>query len=113
MPFLNGYKGHFDIIYRCLLAKIIMKDRNQAVRVFITREIPSSGIDLLRSEGFSVSVWQEDRPMTTAEMIAEGKSGSPTSPAKASMKAILTCGDHEHKNGILEVDGDETINTDN
>ncbi len=32
-------------------------------KVFVTRDIPSVGIDLLREEGFEVSVWPEDRPI--------------------------------------------------
>lgn len=50
-----------------------MKKKIQEIRVFITREIPSDGIDLLKKEGFDVSVWPHDRPMTPAELIEEGK----------------------------------------
>jgi glyoxylate reductase len=42
-------------------------------KVFITRDIPAIGIDLLKKEGFIVSVWPHDRPIPTAEMIEEGK----------------------------------------
>src|SRR5688572_8319936 len=45
----------------------------QDTKVFITRDIPSTGIDLLREEGFSVSVFPHDRPITTPELIEEGK----------------------------------------
>jgi imidazolonepropionase-like amidohydrolase len=54
-----------------------------------------------------------ERNRLIQKMIVEGKSGSPTSPAKPSAKVILTCGDHDHNNGILEVSGDETTNSDN
>lgn len=43
------------------------------IRVFITRDIPSVGIELLKKEGFSVSVWPHDRPIPTEDMIAGGK----------------------------------------
>jgi len=42
-------------------------------KVFITRDIPSIGIDLLRKEGFIVSVWPHDIPMPTYDMIKEAK----------------------------------------
>ncbi len=43
------------------------------IKIFITRDIPSIGIDLLRKEGFIVTVWPNDWPMTPAELIGEGK----------------------------------------
>ena len=45
----------------------------QPLRVFVSREIPTLGIDLLRHQGFSVKVWHEDRPMTQEELIQEAK----------------------------------------
>ncbi len=45
----------------------------QKVNVFVTRELPGTGINLLQSEGFNVSVWPHDRPMSPAELIEEGK----------------------------------------
>ncbi len=42
-------------------------------RILITREIPETGPDLLRREGFAVAVWPENRPMTPGEMIAEAQ----------------------------------------
>src|SRR5260221_2506849 len=50
-----------------------MKKNPHEIKVFLTRDIPSIGIDLLRKEGFDVTVWPHDRPMTPDEMIAEGK----------------------------------------
>src|SRR5258706_5432779 len=43
------------------------------VKVFITRDIPAIGIDLLKKEGFDVSVWPHDRPMSPGELIEESK----------------------------------------
>ncbi|MBL7745777.1 MAG: D-glycerate dehydrogenase [Chitinophagaceae bacterium] len=43
------------------------------MKIFITRDIPSIGIDLLREEGFMVSVWPHDRPIPSDELIKEGK----------------------------------------
>ena len=45
----------------------------QKVKVFVTREIPGTGIDLLKKEGFNVSVWPHDKPMSPDELIEEGK----------------------------------------
>jgi glyoxylate reductase len=49
-----------------------MKDPHN-VNVFITREIPAIGIDMLRQEGFNVAVWPHDRPMSPNELIEEVK----------------------------------------
>ena len=43
------------------------------IKVFITRDIPSVGIDLLKKEGFIVSIWPHDRPIPSDELIKEGK----------------------------------------
>jgi glyoxylate reductase len=43
------------------------------IKIFITRDIPSIGIDLLKKEGFDVSVWPHDQPMNPGELIEEGK----------------------------------------
>ena len=42
-------------------------------KIFLTRSIPDIGIDMLRTEGFPVTVWPHDRPMPVAEMIEEAK----------------------------------------
>lgn len=42
-------------------------------KVFVTRDIPSVGIDLLREQGFEVSVWPEDRPIPSANLIESAK----------------------------------------
>lgn len=43
------------------------------IKVFITRGIPAIGIDLLKKEGFIISVWPHDRPIPADEMIKEAK----------------------------------------
>ena len=43
------------------------------MKVFISRDIPAQGIDLLRAEGFEVTVWQVDRPLTQPELIENAK----------------------------------------
>lgn len=49
-------------------------DRNLSdIKIFITREIPSTGIDLLRAQGFAVSVWPYDRPVEPGELSREAK----------------------------------------
>ncbi|MEJ7740647.1 MAG: hypothetical protein WKF97_24795 [Chitinophagaceae bacterium] len=50
-----------------------MKKSLHEIKVFITRGIPDIGIELLKAEGFEVSVWPHDRPMSPDELIAEGK----------------------------------------
>src|SRR5262245_50181883 len=47
------------------------KDSNQ-IKVFVTRDIPGPGIDLLKGAGFDVSVWFEDRPMKPEELMNAG-----------------------------------------
>jgi glyoxylate reductase len=49
-------------------------DKNiHEIKVFITRDIPAIGIELLKKAGFTVSVWPHDRPMEAHELIEEGK----------------------------------------
>lgn len=43
------------------------------VKVFVTRDLPGEGIQLLKNEGFNVSVWPHDRPMEPDELLEEGK----------------------------------------
>ncbi|MEO6329471.1 MAG: D-glycerate dehydrogenase [Ginsengibacter sp.] len=43
------------------------------IKVFLTRNIPATGIELLTQEGFDVSVWPHDRPMSPEELLKEGK----------------------------------------
>jgi len=50
-----------------------MERNSKNVRVFVTREIPSIGIELLKAQGYQVSSWPQDRPMKPDELISEGK----------------------------------------
>src|SRR5262245_34523872 len=50
-----------------------MQKNAAEIKVLITRGIPSIGIDLLKSEGFSVSIWPHDRPIPNNELISEAK----------------------------------------
>ena len=50
-----------------------MQKNTQEIKVFITRDIPAIGIDLLKNEGFNTWVWPHDRPMNPHELIEEAK----------------------------------------
>src|SRR5262245_55498753 len=50
-----------------------MAKSNSKRNIFITRGIPSIGIDLLKKEGFHVSIWPHDRPIPPNELISEAK----------------------------------------
>jgi len=43
------------------------------MKVFITREIPNIAEDLLKQNGFKVSVYKKDKPITREELIANTK----------------------------------------
>jgi glyoxylate reductase len=43
------------------------------IRILVTRNIPAIGIKMLRQEGFSVTVWQPERPMTEDELKSEAQ----------------------------------------
>jgi len=51
------------------------KDSDE-IKVFVTRDIPGGGIDLLRDAGFDVSVWPGDRPMKPEELINAGRNSN-------------------------------------
>jgi glyoxylate reductase len=53
-----------------------MTKDSHKTKVFVTRDIPGPGIDLLKDAGFDVSVWPEDRPMKPEELISAGKNSS-------------------------------------
>lgn len=42
-------------------------------KVFITRKIVSTGINLLERESYKVKVWDEERPLTKSELIDQAK----------------------------------------
>ena len=49
-----------------------------------------------------------ERNRLIQKMIAEGKTGGSATPARPSAHLMLTCGDHDHKLGLLETTDDET-----
>jgi glyoxylate reductase len=51
-----------------------MKRNPKDIKVLVTRFFPESGINLLKEEGFNITIWQKDRPMTQAELIEKAKS---------------------------------------
>lgn len=48
---------------------------NQAdpLKILVTRRFPDIAVDMLEAEGFSVTAWDQDRPMTEAELITGAK----------------------------------------
>jgi len=47
--------------------------KNREIKILVTRIFPAIGIDLLKAEGFSVTEWTEERPMTQPELIEKAK----------------------------------------
>jgi glyoxylate reductase len=68
---LPGGQARFSTLPGIKNASCFMQKKE--IKVFITRDIPSIGIDLLKKEGFIVSVWSHDRPIPAGELIKEGK----------------------------------------
>ena len=50
-----------------------MARRFNEIKVLVTRDIPVIGINMLRKEGFSVTAWPHERPMTDQELVTESK----------------------------------------
>jgi glyoxylate reductase len=50
-----------------------MKRKFDEIKVLVTRNIPVLGVEMLRNEGFSVTAWPHERPMTDQELITESK----------------------------------------
>jgi len=50
-----------------------MKKDLSEIKVLVTRNIPVLGPNMLRKEGFSVTAWPQERPMTDEELINEAK----------------------------------------
>ncbi|PZR40148.1 MAG: D-glycerate dehydrogenase [Azospira oryzae] len=46
---------------------------NQSVKVLVTRNIPEIGVDLLRKEGYDVTVMGYDKPLTADELLQAAK----------------------------------------
>jgi len=54
----------------------------------------------------------EERNRLIQKMLAEKKSGGPMQPATPSFQVLLSCGDHDHHDGLITVDvSDADINT--
>lgn len=63
-------------------------------KIFVSRIIPSIGTELLRNAGFSVTAWNEDRPMTPDELIEKVKAHHAlctTSTEKIDKKFLNEC----------------------
>lgn len=43
------------------------------IKIFVSNTIPANGIELLRNEGFHVTAWTEDKPITKEELLSEAK----------------------------------------
>ena len=50
-----------------------MKRKFDEIKVLVTRNIPVLGVEMLRKEGFSVTAWPHERPMTDEELITASK----------------------------------------
>jgi hypothetical protein len=55
----------------------------------------------------------EERNRLVQKMLGEKKSGAPIGPATPSYQVILSCGDHQHHDGLITVDvsDDNDINS--
>ena len=47
--------------------------KKQNVKILVSRIFPDLAVDLLEKEGFSVTSWNQDRPMTKKELIIRAK----------------------------------------
>ena len=47
--------------------------KNQNVKILVSRIFPDLTVDLLEKEGFSITSWNQDRPMTKKELISRAK----------------------------------------
>ena len=52
-----------------------------------------------------------ERNRLIGKMLGEKKGGGPMAPAKPSYQVLLSCGDHEHHNGLITVDYQEGEDT--
>lgn len=50
---------------------------------------------------------KEERNRLTLKMLAEKKNGASMAPARPSFNYLLSCGDHEHHDGLITLDGDD------
>jgi imidazolonepropionase-like amidohydrolase len=55
---------------------------------------------------------REERNRLVQKMLSEKKSGNPVQPATPSFQVLLSCGDHDHHDGLITVDvSDEDLNS--
>lgn len=50
-----------------------MRKNPKDVKVLVSRKFPGPGIGMLKEEGYEVTVWQIERPMTQAELIKKAQ----------------------------------------
>jgi hypothetical protein len=50
----------------------------------------------------------EERNRLVQKMLGEKKSGGPMQSAQPSFQVLLGCGDHEHHDGLITVEVDDT-----
>jgi imidazolonepropionase-like amidohydrolase len=62
--------------------------------------------DLDRDAALRKSI-KEERNRLVQKMLAEKKSGTPMLPATPSFHVELSCGDHDHHDGLLTIDGND------
>jgi len=53
----------------------------------------------------------DERNRLVQKMVAEKKEGTPMQPARPSFHVELSCGDHDHHDGLLTIDEGDEINT--
>jgi adenine deaminase len=53
----------------------------------------------------------EERNRLVQKMLSEKKSGGPMQAAQPSFQWLLSCGDHEHHDGLITVDASDDIDT--
>jgi glyoxylate reductase len=52
---------------------LINMTNRQNIKILIARDFPEIALESLKAEGFSVTTWNEDRPMTQTELIEKAK----------------------------------------
>jgi hypothetical protein len=48
-----------------------------------------------------------ERNRLVQKMLGEKRSGGPVGPATPSFQVVLSCGDHDHHDGLITIDVDE------
>jgi adenine deaminase len=51
-----------------------------------------------------------ERTRLINKLQGEKRSGVPTRPAEPSYQILMSCGDHEHHDGLITIDVDDTLN---